>query len=194
MNKCQSQWKNEKSDDYDILNQTTLTYLETVIPKIVKHQKELIVDFMGDCKQSVYSCMSSVAVNGVSPRPTQSVISFLNPRISACSTVINSCETLLNISTKELLADWITQNICGEYDFDNDVCSLIALKEKIVGMMEICGLMVCVKTVPRIIQNWQALMKNYPVIVGLVFLLMIGPGLVISGMIVLIGLLNLESC
>lgn len=130
LNKCQSQWKNEKSDDYDILNQTTLTYLETVIPKIVKHQKELIVDFMGDCKQSVYSCMSSVAVNGVSPRPTQSVISFLNPRISACSTVINSCETLLNISTKELLADWITQNICGEYDFDNDVCSLIALKEK----------------------------------------------------------------
>lgn len=131
LNKCQSQWKSEESDNYVILNQVTLAYLGTIVPQIIKYQNELISDFMGDCKQSVYLCMNNVtSVSNISPRPAQSVINFLNPSINACGATINSCKELLNIDTKELLADWIRQNVCDEYDFDNDVCSVIALMEQ----------------------------------------------------------------
>ena len=131
LNRCQQQWENEQSGKYDTLNQVSLAYLEMIVPRMAKKQKEMIADFMANCKDSVYSCMSKTRVLGnVVPRPTQSVISFLGPRINACRTVIDSCTTILNISTKELLADWIPQNVCREYDFDNDVCSLSALMEQ----------------------------------------------------------------
>lgn len=123
LDKCQSQWKDDESDRYDVLNQVSLAYLETVIPKIIAQQKELMNDFVGNCRQDVNICMDKVAVvSSVVPRPTQSVMDFLSIRIGACRNVIDSCAASLNISTKGLLTDWIKENVCDGYDVVNDVC------------------------------------------------------------------------
>ena len=125
LNKCQSQWEDKESSEFDMLNQVSLAYLENIIPKIIMQQKELFANYVSECKQNVDSCMNAAGgVGNVVPNTTQSVMDFLKSKIGACRKVIDSCTSSLKISTKELLTDWIRQNICEGYDVTNDVCSL----------------------------------------------------------------------
>lgn len=123
LNKCQSQWEDKESSEFDMLNQVSLAYLENIIPKIIMQQKELFANYVGECKQNVDSCMNAAGgVGNAVPNTTQSVMDFLKSKIGACRKVIDSCTSSLKISTKELLADWIRQNVCDGYDVVNDVC------------------------------------------------------------------------